>query len=54
MLDKINTIPLNPMIDEATKALAESQKTMKTTQQTMTSLNDIITSNEMKVFPQDT
>lgn len=53
VLDKINTIPLNPMIDEATKALAESQKTMKTTQQTMTSLNDIIASKEMKVLPQD-
>lgn len=53
VLDKINTIPLNPIIDEATKALAESQKTIKKTQQTMKSLNDIIASKEMKVLPQD-
>lgn len=52
-LDKINAMPLNPMINEATKTLAESQKTMKSTQQTMQSLNDIIASKEMKALPQD-
>ncbi len=52
-LDKINTLPLNPMINEATKTLAESQKTMKSTQQTMKSLNDIIASKEMQQLPQD-
>ncbi|CAI1137905.1 paraquat-inducible protein B [Serratia plymuthica] len=52
-LDKINSMPLNPMINEATKTLAESQKTMKSTQQTMQSLNDIIASKEMKALPQD-
>ncbi|MGQ8705767.1 intermembrane transport protein PqiB [Serratia sp. TSA_198.1] len=52
-LDKINSLPLNPMINEATKTLAESQKTMQSTQKTMQSLNDIIASKEMKALPQD-
>ncbi|RZF11092.1 paraquat-inducible protein B, partial [Serratia marcescens] len=52
-LDKINSMPINPMINEATKTLAESQKTMKSTQQTMKSLNDIIASKEMQALPQD-
>ena len=52
-LDKINAMPINPMINEATKTLAESQKTMKSTQQTMKSLNDIIASKEMQALPQD-
>ncbi|MCH4195890.1 MAG: intermembrane transport protein PqiB [Serratia liquefaciens] len=52
-LDKINAIPLNPMINEATKTLAESQRTMKSTQQTMKSLNGIISSKEMQALPQD-
>ncbi|ANJ91802.1 intermembrane transport protein PqiB [Serratia plymuthica] len=52
-LDKINSLPLNPMINEATKTLAESQKTMQSTQKTIQSLNDIIASKEMKALPQD-
>jgi paraquat-inducible protein B len=52
-LDKINAMPINPMINEATKTLAESQKTMKSTQKTMKSLDDIISSKEVKALPQD-
>jgi len=52
-LDKINSMPLNPMINEATKTLTESQKTMQETQKTMQSLNDIISSKEMKALPAD-
>jgi paraquat-inducible protein B len=52
-LDKINAMPLNPMINEATKTLTESQKTMQETQKTMQSLNDIISSKEMKALPAD-
>jgi paraquat-inducible protein B len=52
-LDKINSMPINPMINEATKTLAASQKTMKETQKTMQSLNDIISSKEMKALPED-
>lgn len=52
-LDKINSMPLSPMINEATKTLAESQKTMQETQKTMQSLNEIISSKEMKALPAD-
>jgi paraquat-inducible protein B len=52
-LDKINSMPINPMINEATKTLAESQKAMKETQKTLQSLNDIIGSKEMKALPED-
>lgn len=52
-LDKINALPLNPMIEEATRTLAESQKTMKSTQKTLDSLNAIVSSKEMKDLPQD-
>jgi paraquat-inducible protein B len=52
-LDKINGLPLNPMISEATKTLAESQKAMQSTQQTLQSLNNIIASKEMKALPAD-
>ncbi|MDR3432312.1 MAG: intermembrane transport protein PqiB [Rouxiella aceris] len=52
-LDKINALPLNPMIEEATRTLAESQKTMKSTKKTLDSLNAIVSSKEMKDLPQD-
>ncbi|PVZ85810.1 intermembrane transport protein PqiB [Serratia sp. S1B] len=52
-LDKINALPLNPMINEATKTLAESQKTMREMQKTIQSLNDIVSSKEMKALPAD-
>ncbi|MFC0227920.1 intermembrane transport protein PqiB [Serratia aquatilis] len=52
-LDKINSMPLNPMLEEATKTLTESKKTMQATQQTLQSLNDIIASKEMKALPAD-
>lgn len=51
VLDKINMTPLNPMINAATKALAKSYRTMEATQQTMKSLNNIISSQEIKVLP---
>jgi paraquat-inducible protein B len=52
-LDKVNAMPINPIINEATKTLAKSQKTMKSTQQTMKSLNGILASKEMQVPPED-
>lgn len=52
-LDKINALPLNPMINEATKTLAQSQKTLQSTQKTIDSLNAIVSSKEMKNLPQD-
>ncbi len=52
-LDNINAMPINPMISEATKTLAESRETMKSTQQAMKSLNDIIAGKEMQALPQE-
>ncbi len=52
-LDKVNALPLNPMINEATKTLAQSQKTLLSTQKTIDSLNAIVASKEMKNLPQD-
>lgn len=52
-LDKINNLPLNPMINEATSTLKESQKTMRQVQQAMDSLNKIISSQQMQQLPGD-
>ncbi len=53
VLDKINAMPLNPMIEQATNTLAESQRVMRETQNTMKSLNEIISSKSMQDLPQD-
>lgn len=50
-LDKINNLPLNPMVNEVTKALAESQKTMRETQKVLASLNTITSSQSMQELP---
>lgn len=52
-LDKINNLPLNPMVNEVTKALAESQKTMRETQKVLASLNTITSSQSMQELPKD-
>jgi len=52
-LDKINNLPIEPMMREATSTLAESQKTMRATQKTIESLNAIVGSKEMKNLPKD-
>lgn len=52
-LDKINSIPLDPLLNEATKTLVVSQKTMNETQKTLQSLNEIIASKEMQALPAD-
>ncbi|ANI28767.1 paraquat-inducible protein B [Yersinia entomophaga] len=52
-LDKINNLPLTPMLHEVTQTLAESQRTMRETQKTLASLNEITSSQAMKDLPQD-
>ncbi|CND07392.1 intermembrane transport protein PqiB [Yersinia pseudotuberculosis] len=52
-LDKINNLPLNPMVNEVTKTLAESQKTMRETQKVLASLNAITSSQSMQDLPKD-
>ena len=50
-LDKINNLPLNPMIEQTTKSLAESQRTLQRLQQTIDSLNKLISSKSTQSLP---
>ncbi|PKH24251.1 paraquat-inducible protein B [Enterobacterales bacterium CwR94] len=52
-LDKINNLPLNPMINQATNTLAESQRTIKELQRTLDNINQITGSAAMKDLPAD-
>lgn len=52
-LDKINSLPLNPMINEATSTLAQSQSTLRELQKTLKSVNQITESQSMQQLPQD-
>lgn len=53
VLDKINDMPLTPMVSEATKTLAESQSTLRELKKTLASLNQITSSKAMQSLPQD-
>ncbi|WP_299997339.1 intermembrane transport protein PqiB [uncultured Cedecea sp.] len=52
-LDKVNNLPLNPMIQQATKTLNESQQTLKRLQQTLDNLNKLTSSQSMQQLPVD-
>ena len=52
-LDKINSLPLNPMINEATGTLKESQRTLRELQKTLDSLNHLTSSQTVKALPAD-
>lgn len=52
-LDKINNLPLNPLLEQATSTLAESQTTMKHVQKTIDNLNKITASQSMQDLPAD-
>jgi paraquat-inducible protein B len=52
-LDKINNLPLNPMIEQATNTLSESQRTMKHLQTTLDNMNKITSSQSMQQLPAD-
>jgi len=52
-LDKINNLPLNPMLEQATNTLNESQVTMRRLQKTLDNLNQITASQSMQQLPQD-
>ncbi|MEL2239976.1 intermembrane transport protein PqiB [Leclercia adecarboxylata] len=52
-LDKINSLPLNPMIQQATNTLSESQATMRRLQATLDNLNKLTASQSMQQLPQD-
>ncbi|WP_337037554.1 MULTISPECIES: intermembrane transport protein PqiB [Pseudescherichia] len=53
MLDKINNLPLNPMLEQATGTLAESQRTMRRLQTTLDNLNKLTASQSVQQLPQD-
>ncbi len=52
-LDKVNNLPLDPMLNEATKTLAQSQKTLNELQRTLKSINQITDSQSMQQLPKD-
>jgi paraquat-inducible protein B len=52
-LDKINNLPLNPMIEQATNTLSESQQTMRRLQTTLDNLNKLTASQSMQQLPAD-
>ncbi|HEX4501145.1 MAG TPA: intermembrane transport protein PqiB [Scandinavium sp.] len=52
-LDKINNLPINPLLEQATNSLAESQRTMKRVQTTLDNLNKITASQSMQDLPSD-
>ncbi len=52
-LDKINNLPLNPMLEQATGTLAESQRTMRHLQTTLDNLNKLTASQSVQQLPQD-
>ncbi|KQN56802.1 intermembrane transport protein PqiB [Erwinia sp. E602] len=52
-LDKINALPLNPMVNEATGTLKESQRTLRELQKTLDNLNKITSSQSMQQLPAD-
>lgn len=52
-LDKINNLPLNPMIQQATNTLSESQRTMKHLQTTLDNMNKLTSSQSMQQLPAD-
>ncbi|EMO4271321.1 intermembrane transport protein PqiB [Klebsiella variicola] len=52
-LDKINNLPLNPLLEQATSTLAQSEKTMQHVQTTLDSLNKITSSQSMQQLPAD-
>ncbi|SFM90701.1 paraquat-inducible protein B [Izhakiella capsodis] len=53
VLDKINNLPIDPMINEATRTLKQSQRSMQNLDRTLSGLNKIISSQEMQKLPAD-
>lgn len=53
-LDKINGLPLDPLLSQATDTLKESQRTMSELQKTLQHLNQFVGSPAMKALPEET
>ncbi len=52
-LDKINNLPLNPMLQQATNTLTESQQTLRRLQTTLDNLNKLTASQSAQELPAD-
>jgi len=52
-LDKINNLPLNPMIEQSTKSLAETQRTMQRLQVTIDSMNKLMSNKATQSLPEN-
>lgn len=52
-LEKINNLPMSPLIKQATSTLEQSEKTMKHMQATLDNLNKITASQTMQQLPDD-
>ncbi|MEJ5111982.1 intermembrane transport protein PqiB [Erwinia billingiae] len=52
-LDKVNNLPLNPLLNQATSTLKQSQKTIQELQKTLDNINQITSSQSMKDLPAD-
>ena len=52
-LDKVNNLPLNPLLEQATGTLKQSQQTMRELQKTLDNINQITSSQSMKELPDD-
>lgn len=52
-LDKINNLPVEPMLKEMTATLSESQKAVSEAKETLKSLNAMIGSDEFRNLPSD-
>lgn len=53
ILDKVEKLPLDPLLTQATGSLKESQRTLKSLQKTLDDLNSIIANPSMKTLPSD-
>lgn len=54
VLDKVNDLPLNPMVTAATGTLQESQRTLREMNKTLDNINQLAASPAMKQLPAET
>lgn len=53
LLNKVNALPLDPIINQATSTLAESQRTLRELQKSLININKFTSSQSMQALPQD-
>lgn len=53
VLDKVNGLPIEPVLNEMTKTLSESKETLKEMRKLMSSLDKLTASNDVQGLPKD-